>query len=122
MILLPARGFLTVEVEDHVIHLLADAGIVGQHLVTEACGGAIRKFLPHALEKGFGIGKLLRVAIGIGDAAHQGLVPRHVLPLDIQIIGRTVPVIIAQETGCSAGSSGNAPFPRCNRSSVSSRR
>ena len=65
MILLPARGFLAVEVKDHVIHLLADAGIVGQHLVTEACGGAIRKLLPHALEEGFGIGKLLCIAIGV---------------------------------------------------------
>ena len=26
------------------------------------------------------------------------------------------------ETDCSAGSSGSAPFPRCNRSSASSRR
>ena len=77
MILLPARGFLAVEVEDHVIHLLADGGIVGQHLVTESCGRAIRKFLPHALEKGFSIGKLLCIAIGTGDAAHQRLVPRH---------------------------------------------
>lgn len=45
VILLPARGFLAVEVEDNVIHLLADSGIVGQHLVTEARGWAIRKFL-----------------------------------------------------------------------------
>ena len=96
MILLPARGFLAVEVEDNVIHLLADSGIVGQHLVAEACGGAIRKLLPHTLEKCFGIGKLLCISIGIGNAAHQRLVPRHVLPLDIEIIGRTVAVIIAR--------------------------
>ena len=96
MILLPARGFLAVEVEDHVIHLLADTGIVSQHLVTETCGRAIRKFFPHTLEKGFDIGKLLCVAIGIGDAAHQGLVPRHVLPLDGQIVYSEVAVIIAR--------------------------
>ena len=65
MILLPARGFLAVEVEDHVIHLLADTGIVSQHLVTETCGRAIRKFFPHTLEKGFGIGKLLCIAVGM---------------------------------------------------------
>ena len=79
MILLPARGFLAVEVEDHVIHLLANSRIIGQHLVTEACGGAVRQFFPHALEKGFGIGKLLCIAIGIGDTARQRLVPRRVL-------------------------------------------
>ena len=75
---------------EHVIHLLADAGIVGQHFIVQTCGRAVRKFFPHTLEKGFGIGKLLCIAIGIGDAAYQRLVPRHVLPLDIQIIGRTV--------------------------------
>ena len=87
---------LAIKVKDDIVHLLADAGIVGQHLVTEACGGAIRKFLAHTLEKGFGIGKLLCIAIGKGHVAHQRLVPRHVLPLDIQIIGRTVAVIIAR--------------------------
>ena len=48
---MPARGFLAVEVEDHVIHLLADGGIIGQHLVTEARGRAVRKFLLYATEK-----------------------------------------------------------------------
>ena len=85
VILLSARGFLAVEVEDHVIHLLADAGIVGQHLITEACGGAIWQFLLHTLEKGFRIGKLLCIAIGKGHVAHQRLVLRHVLPLDIEV-------------------------------------
>ena len=80
MILLPARGFLAIKVEDNVIHLPADAGIVGQHFVTEACGGTIRKFFSHTLEKGFGIGKLLCIAIGIGDAAHQRLVLRETHP------------------------------------------
>ena len=96
LIFLQLAGILlAVEVEDHVIHLLANNGIVGQHLVTEACGGVIRQFLPHTLEKGFGIGKLMCIAVGIGDAAHQRLVLRHVLPLDIQIIGREVAVIIS---------------------------
>jgi len=96
VILLPARGFLAVEVEDHVIHLLADGGIIGQHLVTEARGRAVRKFLLYATEKFVRICKLLCIAVGIGHTAHQRLVPHHVLPLDIQIIGRTVAVIISR--------------------------
>ena len=80
----------------YVIHLLANNGIVGQHLVTEARGRAVRKFLLYATEKFVRICKFLCIAVGIGDAAHQRLVPRHVLPLDGQIIGRTVAVIIAR--------------------------
>ena len=40
--------------------------------------------------------KLLRIAIGIGDAAHQGLVPRHVLPLHIEVKAGEVTVIISR--------------------------
>ena len=97
MIFLQLAGiFLAVEVEDHVIHLFAEVGIVGQHLVAQTCGGAIRKFFLYATEKFVRIRKLLRVAIGIGDAAHQGFVPRHVLPLDGQIVYSEVAVIIAR--------------------------
>ena len=97
MIFLQLAGILlAIKVKNDIVHSLADGGIVGQHLVTESCGGVIRKFFPHTLEKGFGIGKLLRVAIGIGDVAHQRLVLRHVLPLDIQIIGCQIPVIVTR--------------------------
>ena len=40
VILLPARGFLAVEVEDHVIHLLADAGICLLYTSPTARNGA----------------------------------------------------------------------------------
>lgn len=42
MIFLQLAGILlAAEVKDHVIHLFAEVGIVGQHLVTEACGGVM---------------------------------------------------------------------------------
>ena len=56
----------------------------------------MQKFFPHTLEKGFGIGKLLCIAIGIGHAAHKRLVPRHVLPLDGQIVSGEVTIVISR--------------------------
>ena len=85
MFLQLAGILLAIKVKDDIVHLLADGGIIGHHFIAQTCGRTIRKFFPHTLEKGFGIGKLLRVAIGIGHAAHQGLVPRHVLPLHIEV-------------------------------------
>ena len=83
MIFLQLAGiFLAIKVKNDIVHSLANSRIVGQHFIAQTCGRAVRQFLSDSFEKGFGIGKLLCIAIGIGNAAHQGLVPRHVLPLD----------------------------------------
>ena len=97
MIFLQLTGiFLAIKVKNDIVHSLANSRIIGQHFVAQTCGRAIRKFLPHALEKGFGIGKLLRVASGLGDAAHQRRVPRHVLPLHIEVKAGQITAIISR--------------------------
>lgn len=90
MIFLQLTGiFLAVEVEDHVIHRLAEVGIIGQHLVAESCGRAVRQFFPHTLEKGFSIGK----ALSIGDV-------NKVVPIDKSSAVLTVllAIILFKET------------------------
>ena len=70
---------LAEEVIEDVIHLLADGGIVGQHLTTKASGREVRQFFPDAFEKGFRIGKLLRIVAHKSDPANQPFVLQGVL-------------------------------------------
>ena len=70
---------LAEEVIEDVIHLLADGRIVGQHLTTKASGREVRQFFPDAFEKGFRIGKLLRIVAHKSDPANQPFVLQGVL-------------------------------------------
>ena len=65
---------LTKKIIEDVIHLLADGGIVGKHLTAKASGREVWQFFPNAFEKGFRIGKLLRIVAHKSDSANRWLV------------------------------------------------